>query len=580
MQTHTEPRRKSIYMGAPVAQTTLANGAVTNAAAHQALAKTSYLEPVSECVAPGITVFGGHSFVNTTLIEGTEGLILYDTGEVLEDGERFLQQIRAISDKPIVAIIYSHAHYTHGTSAILANETNVRIIGHPNLNANCAVSGTGSLFPETAPLQVARLLQQFNYYLPDNGAGAPAGAKINFGRSGYVPVDTPVEHGQCMTIAGVEMIFYTQHGSDSDDCLTVHLPQSGVVLNNMFWPFLPNIYTLRGAKFRDPREWAEGLKLIRDLNPETLVNTHAKALTGRKQVRAALNDVIDGLNAILDQSLRGILRGLGPDDLRDFVRLPPHLEAVPNLAQIYGEISHYGPYLYNQALGWFGGNAASINQIAPDEQAVRLVKAMGGNDRVFEIAKTAFAEKEYAWAAQLIGYVFKCDPANREVRGLKADILQHMGEITPAHTIRSWYLSQARALRGEVTIARVKFASVSILKVAEPADSMNQYRVRIDPEKSAEIDKLVVLKIADRNTRHGWHLRRGVVEFLADPASVDRKPDIELLTDYENWLRFFSARRSLDDFISNCTSEGGSNEKAKAFFSLFDFYEASENSLV
>ena len=41
-----------------------------------------------------------------------------------------------------------------------------------------------------------------------------------------------------MTVAGVEMHFFTRFGSDTDDCLTLFLPQRGVVLNNFFWPFI------------------------------------------------------------------------------------------------------------------------------------------------------------------------------------------------------------------------------------------------------------------------------------------------------------------------------------------------------
>ena len=266
---------------------------------------------------------------------------------------------------------------------------------------------------------------------------------------GQVEVDVD---GERMTVAGVEMQFFTRFGSDTDDCLTVFLPREGVVLNNFLWPFVPNIYTLRGSKFRDPREWRDGLKVILGLDAEVLVNTHARAVRGRDAVRDTLEHVIDGLDLVLDQTLRGILRGCGPEELREFVRLPGPLATHPNLAEIYGEISHFGPYLYNHALGWFDGDAASINPLPPLEQATRLVEAMGGAAAVTANARRALDAKEYAWAAQLAGYLFRVAPSDPAIRSLKADALQAMGRVTPAHTIRNWYMAHARALRDGVRI--------------------------------------------------------------------------------------------------------------------------------
>lgn len=569
----------SIYMGQAVELTTLENGAVTNAAARERLRATSYLEPVIEVVAPGVTVLGGYGFVNVTVIEGTDGLIVYDTGENLDDGAQFLELVRSISKKPIVALLYSHSHYVHGAQSFVDDSKSVLIVGHPSVNANANGAGS-SVFPETAPLQSSRVRQQFGGYLPQSGPNAPAGAEIRTGRSGFVPVNTPVQNGQRMDIAGVQMQFFTRYGSDTDDCLTVHLPERGVVLNNLFWPFFPNIYTLRGAKFRDPREWQAGLKVIRDLKPEVLVNTHARTVRGALTVQTALENVIDGLSVVLDQTLRGILRGLGPDELRTFVKLPAHLAKFPNLAEVYGEISHFGPYLFNHALGWFDGDAATINPLPPIEQATRLVGAMGGFAAVLTNARSAFAANEFSWAAQLVGYLQRIDPASQEVRTLKADILERMGHVTPAHTVRNWYLSQVRALRGEVKVPRLQFADPRVLMRSEPAVTLDQYRVRIDPERSAHLNIVGAISIADREVRHAWHLRRGVVEFVCDPEAYGHRPDFEIAVSFENWVRFFSCRISRAEFLASAQITKGDAAQVDAFFAAFDHFDPVCNSIV
>ena len=571
------PRGGSPYMGTPVELTTLANGAITHAGSQRRLAQSMYLEPTVDRVAPGVTVFGGDGFLNLTLIEGDDGLIVYDTGEVQDDGERFARQIRSVSDKPIVAILYSHSHYVHGSRALVGDGRGVQIVGHPNVNANLAGSAAGTTYPETAPVQTARLLQQFNHFVPAQGPDAAAGAAIRFGRSGMLPVNRPVRDGECLTIAGVRMQCFTRYGSDTDDCLTVHLPDSGVVLNNILWPFIPNVYTLRGAKFRDPREWRDALHVIADLDPEVLVNTHARAVRGRGAARAALEHVIDALDLVLDQTLRGILRGLGPDELRAFVRLPEALASHPNLAEIYGEVSHYGPYLYNHALGWFDGDAASINPLPPTEQAARLVDAMGGRDAVVRRAREALARLEFAWAVQLLQYLYRLDARDGEVRALKADALQAMGRVTPAHTVRSWYMTQARALRGEIDVPRLQFASPRVLALSPPAETMAQYRVRIDPEHAGARTDALVLRFTDRDARHGWRLRRGVARFEPTPAPAEA---VELEVPFEVWLRFFTCRDTLAQFLDAARVVHGTREQAGDFLGLFDFHEPAHNHLV
>lgn len=559
----------SIYMGDQVELTTLPNGAITNAKGQEKLRQTLYTEPQIETVAPGVTVFGGFAFVNFTLIEGKDGLIVYDAGENLLEGESLREEIRKISDKPIAAVIYSHSHYVHGTSALVKDGDGALIIGHPKVNANADGRGS-SYYEETSPLQRSRSGQQFARYLPKTGPSAAAGANIVIGRSGYRPVNTPVEDGQRMTIAGIEMVFYTSYGSDTDDCLTVHLPQHGVVLNNLFWPFLPNIYTLRGAKFRDPGEWRKGLEVIRDLKPAVLVNTHARTIRGASAVDEALNSVIDALRAIMDQTLRGILHGLGPNDLRSFVRLPRHLAGLPYLAETYGEVAHFGPYICNHALGWFDGDAATINPLSNAEEASLLVEAMGGAEAVLAKARSALAARQFAWAAQLVNYLHRLTPADQTVRTLKADILEQMGQVTPAQTTRNWYMSQARALRGEASIARLAFPDEAILSGWPVADTMSHYRVRIDPEKSVDKDVMVAMTIADRNVRHAWHLRRGVVEFIEDVDAYRRSPHHEIRSSLSNWLKFFSCRISRDEFLSNCVMTPGEEAAVGAFFAAFD----------
>jgi hypothetical protein len=52
---------------------------------------------------------------------------------------------------------------------------------------------------------------------------------------------------------------------------TVWLPECKICIQNALWATPPNMYSIRGDLFRDAREWAELVNLVRDLKPETLI---------------------------------------------------------------------------------------------------------------------------------------------------------------------------------------------------------------------------------------------------------------------------------------------------------------------
>ena len=131
-------------------------------------------------------------------------------------------------------------------------------------------------------------------------------------------------------------------------------------------------------------------------------------------------------------------------------------------------------------------------------------------------------------------------------------------------------MSQARALRGDLIIPRLVFLDEAILSSWSAADTMSHYRVRVDPEKSADKDVIVAMSIADRSVRHAWHLRRGIVEFIEDVDAYRQAPNLEIRSTLSNWVKFFSCRISQKEFLSNCVVAPGDEEAISAFFASFD----------
>jgi len=84
-----------------------------------------------------------------------------------------------------------------------------------------------------------------------------------------------------------------------------------------------------------------GLRKIRDLAPEHLVNTHTFAVNGKENVAEAITNYHDGLAFVCDQTIRRILLGETPEALRRSIELPEHLANWPTNQMTYGELSYY-----------------------------------------------------------------------------------------------------------------------------------------------------------------------------------------------------------------------------------------------
>ncbi|PLX37330.1 MAG: hypothetical protein C0606_11650 [Hyphomicrobiales bacterium] len=574
-------------MGAPAELVTAPNGAIINKEVVEELPKTGWTAgPEIENPAKGVYVLGGYLISACIVVEAEDGLIVFDTGDTKKDGENLLKAIRTFTDKPVKAIVYGHSHYPFG-AGILAENNEATVYGHPNLNAvveeNMTAGGAPAFFPEISPLLTARALQQFNFFLPAEGPDAWfSPTNLSAGELAFLPVNRPVEDGEIIDVLGIKMQFFTKYGTDDKVHTTVWLPDRKILIENGLWATPPNMYSIRGDLFRDAREWMKLVRLMRDLEPEVLVGYAHRPIVGKDQIHETLNAYADGIAFTLDQTLRHILGGYGPEDLRNTIKMPEYLEADPHNFQSYGELSFQTPAIYYYAVGWYNNDAATIFRPSPNEEAERIVALIGGRDKVLEAAKAAFEKKEYAWSAQLVNYLYKLDDKDKDVRAFKAKVLRQLGYLATGANARSHLLTQALALEGKITLPRLippQPASIA----AAPAATVDYFRVRIDPEKSGETDKLIRLEFTDgAKSVVGLHIRRAVVEFVNDLDAYPRDADVTLALSGATWAKVALSTDEVGDLIAAGEIEvkHGSAEDADKLFDMFDRYRPEKAVLI
>jgi alkyl sulfatase BDS1-like metallo-beta-lactamase superfamily hydrolase len=575
-------QEKSPYMGGDVELAKAPNGAIVNGQVLSVSPKILYLEPTTEKLVEGVWCIGGYSLANTTVLEAEDGLIVYDTCDTKEEAEHVREAIEKISNKPVKVIIYSHSHYAMGGGAFVDNPEDVLVIGHPKLNETVESSmqggGAPSAIPEVGPIMTSRVLIQFNNFMPTEGPDAALVGKLEIGKPiAFLPANRTVQDGEVLDVLGIKMQFFTKYTSD-DYNLTVYVPEKGLVMNNFFWPGTPNIYTLRGGVYRDPLIWRDGLKVIRDLQPEVLASTHTRAIVGKDEVMRRLIGYMDQLTLTYDQTLRGILGGYGPDDLRHLIYIPKHMQEIPENAQSYGETIHFPEAIYQYVIGWFDWDVTKLFKIAPKDEATRMVELMGGKEKLVQAAKMALDKKEYAWGAQIIQYVYLLDPTDKEVRDLKAELLRQMAYRTTGSIARAFLLTEALALEGKVTYPKLVPPAPETI-AASPDTFVNFFRVRIDPQKSENTDKVIEFVFSDKgDLAVALHVRRGVVEFVPVPADYYRESDFVLKLDSETWVGLYLSSVFLSDAISSGkVTLTGNKDEIVDIFEMFDKFKPTKN---
>ena len=276
----------------------------------------------------------GYGLPNYTFIEGDTGLILIDTGMNIGTGIELLKKRKEFSHKAIIAIIYTHSHYTGGSKGVVEQYPGIPIYGHPLLEKN-------RLRNYTLLRNHRRGAMQLGFYLPRTGPDAAYGIDEPFfedsplNGNGHVAVTHPVGDGEEVTIDGVQIVFHYAV-ADTDDSLVIHFPELDMVVHNAaISPMLYPLYTLRGDFFRNPEEVIAGIDLVRQLNPQFMIGCHGFPVSDKLQAYDLATAHRDAYAYLFHQTMQGINRGMTPDQLSAEIRLPRHLAEHPQLFPAY-----------------------------------------------------------------------------------------------------------------------------------------------------------------------------------------------------------------------------------------------------
>jgi alkyl sulfatase BDS1-like metallo-beta-lactamase superfamily hydrolase len=417
-------------------------------------------------------------------------------------------------------VIYTHSHVDHfggvlgvasqadvdaGKVAVLAPEGFVEHAVQENVYAGTAMA-------RRATYMYGTLLARG----PQNQVGCGLGQQTSTGEVALVVPTLDIrETGEAHTIDGVEIEFQMAPGTEAPAEMHFYFPRyRALCMAENATHNLHNLLTLRGALVRDPHAWSgyltEAIDTFAD-KTDVVFASHHWPTWGRDRITEYLSLQRDMYAYLHDQTLRMLNQGHTGIEIAEQFQMPPALERAWHTHGYYGSVSHNVKAVYQRYMGWFDGNPGRLWAHPPEALAARYAEALGGVDRVVELARKACDDGDFRWAATLLDHAVFADQNHPEARQLYADTLEQLAYGAENGVWRNFFLSGATELRDGNFGTAVQSTSPTLLSELSPAQMFDSLAISINGPRAWDLDVAVDVTFLDTGDNYRLTLRNGVL---------------------------------------------------------------------
>jgi alkyl sulfatase BDS1-like metallo-beta-lactamase superfamily hydrolase len=498
-------------------------------------------------VVPGkIWQLRGYDISVMTIVRGKKGWIVVDpllSEEAAAAGWKLFADTVEVKEgkKPIKAVIFSHSHSDHfgGVGGIVTPEQvakeKIRIIAPHGFSEEATAE---NVLAGTA--MGRRALYMFGSILAPGPAGqvdTGLGPKLSSGTIGYLePTETVGEKGGTLTIDGLAFDFLDAGGTEAPSEFVFYIPAyKALHTTEVVTHTLHNVLTLRGAQVRDALRWSKVIDatLVKwGGKAEVAMASHHWPTWGAGEVSELLANQRDAYRYVHDRTLFLANRGATLHELADATAEAPVQTRDFATRGYYGTLNHDMKAVYQRYFGWWDGNPANFNPIAPEASAPKYVELAGGADKLLAAGKKAIAAGDYRWAAELLNKLVFAEPDNKSAKAELASAYDQLGYQAESGAWRNYYLAAAASLRGNaVESVSGNGQSRSFVSAIPTAVFFDALATRFDAAKGSGLKGTFQFVLPDSKESVAVFVGGGV-EFprygMTDPAptatiTIDRK---------------------------------------------------------
>lgn len=382
---------------------------------------------------------------NVYLIETAEGNVIYDTGVTWQSAQ---QRDLLLAESPgrTTHVIVSHAHADHNGGLAAWQEdldAGAELVAHERYPYTNKIYGdtdeylwrvrTGTLYPAHSAEQVERF-------------------------RGIEPTRlVDVDDGHAFELGGIRFeVIAAENSAEGEDALLLWLPDHGLVFTGDFYgclyPMVPNLYTVRGEKIRDPIGYVNALDRLIALEPDAILPAHFDPILGRAYLHKTLTVMRDGVQYVYDETVAGMNAGRSVHELMETIALPPALE----ITQGHGKVSWNVRAIWTLLAGWYDyEDVADLYPLPAEAVHPDLVELAGGADAVVARARAHYDAGDRLRALRLLDVVKDAGPEPRAGLALRLAILRDLlaRSVATHDNMSETGILRARVARAEQALA-------------------------------------------------------------------------------------------------------------------------------
>ena len=356
---------------------------------------------------------------NTIMITTSEGVVLFDTGLVIQSANQLQILKDTVSDADVRYIILSHSHADHIGGTRFWIDEGTDIIAHQNFEEE------QPYLSELQPYQYGRN-RTLVPWMPAWDE-RPDVALMRYG--GIVPTITVDDwETYTFTLGGVEFQVIGAPGAEGADNAVLWLPQQKVLISGDFFgpqfPQFPNIFTMRGEKVRKPVEYIKSLDRLIALNPDVIIPSHLDPTIGAQKIRTGMQRIRDAVQYVHDETIAGMNAGKTVNQLMKDIKLPPNLELVQN----HGRVDWAVKSIWEYYMGWFRFESTTELYPIPAQDVYADLARMAGSENLIALGNNYLIQGEPVKTLHITEIALADDPQNASALALREQALLELLE--------------------------------------------------------------------------------------------------------------------------------------------------------